>query len=193
MKTGKTRRAAVAVAAVMSAGLAATAAFAATSEAPTFKQFADSTFRDADGQYVVNGDEPALDRGDLRSIYDKMTKTPKAPKSVEDGLIINKVNGVMDKWSASQALNLTYCVSSKFGGDYNHIPVEAIFQLNFGGLYNFGPLPGSVFYSPGTPAAVDRAGTSSPPLRFATNTSVPSVASLHATPVRPAARIAIHA
>ena len=43
--------------------------------------------------------------------------------------------------------------SIKFGGDFNYIPVEAIFQLNFGGLYNFGPLPGSVFYSPGTPAA----------------------------------------
>lgn len=43
--------------------------------------------------------------------------------------------------------------SIKFGGDYNHIPVEAIFQLNFGGLYNFGSLPGSVFYSPGTPGS----------------------------------------
>jgi hypothetical protein len=43
--------------------------------------------------------------------------------------------------------------SIKFGGDYNHIPVSAVFQLNFGGVYNFGPLPGSVFYSPGTPAS----------------------------------------
>jgi hypothetical protein len=121
MKTGKTRRAAVAVAAVMTAGLAATAAaFATTSEAPTFKEFADTTFRDADGQYVLNGDEPALDRGDLRQVYDKMTKAPKG-KTVEAGLIINKVNGQMDKWSASQALNLTYCVSSKFGGDYNRV------------------------------------------------------------------------
>ena len=40
--------------------------------------------------------------------------------------------------------------SFKFGGDYNHLPVNAIFQLNFGGVYNFGTLPGSVFFQPGT-------------------------------------------
>ncbi len=121
MKTPKTRRAAVAVAAAIAAGLAATAAsVAATTEAPTFKEFADTTFRDADGQYVLNGDEPALDRGDLRQVYDKMTK-PTTGKTVENGLIINKVNGQMDKWSASQALNLTYCVSTKFSGDYSRV------------------------------------------------------------------------
>lgn len=43
--------------------------------------------------------------------------------------------------------------SFKFGGDYNHIPVDAIFQLNFGGVYNFGELPGSVFFQPGTSAS----------------------------------------
>jgi hypothetical protein len=40
----------------------------------------------------------------------------------------------------------------KMGVDYNHIPVDAIFQLNFGGVYNFGELPGSVFFQPGTAA-----------------------------------------
>lgn len=43
--------------------------------------------------------------------------------------------------------------SMKFGGDFNHIPVEAVFQLNFGGVYSFGELPGSVFFQPGTSAA----------------------------------------
>ncbi len=42
--------------------------------------------------------------------------------------------------------------SLKMGIDYNHIPVDAIFQLNFGGVYNFGELPGSVFFQPGTDA-----------------------------------------
>lgn len=41
----------------------------------------------------------------------------------------------------------------KFGIDYNYIPAEAVFQLNFGGVYNFGELPGSVFFTPGTSAA----------------------------------------
>jgi hypothetical protein len=43
--------------------------------------------------------------------------------------------------------------SVKFGGDFNYIPSQAIFQLNFGGVYNFGELPGSVFFQPGTSAS----------------------------------------
>lgn len=40
----------------------------------------------------------------------------------------------------------------KFGGDFNVLQGDAIFQLNFGGVYNFGELPGSVFFQPGTAA-----------------------------------------
>lgn len=40
----------------------------------------------------------------------------------------------------------------KFGADFNYLPLDAIFELNFGGLFNFGELPGSVFFQPGTAA-----------------------------------------
>ena len=36
-------------------------------------------------------------------------------------LIINRVYGADDKWSAAQATNLTYCVSTKFGSDYTAV------------------------------------------------------------------------
>lgn len=39
----------------------------------------------------------------------------------------------------------------KFGGDFNYIPANAVFELNFGGIYNFGPLPSSLFFAPGAP------------------------------------------
>ncbi len=85
---------------------------------PTFQEFAADTYQDADGQYIVNGDEPAGTKGDLRGFYDRMT----GPEKVrEDGLVVNTVNGQDDKWSASQALSLTYCVSTKFGTRHDDI------------------------------------------------------------------------
>jgi hypothetical protein len=111
-----------AVAAVVTLAMAPTVAFSGTSdsEVPTFREYQQQAFKDTDAQWVVNGDEPVLNIGQLRDYYDTMTST-KQQKTHEDGLIVNKVNGVADKWSASQALNLTYCVSTKFGTRYSQI------------------------------------------------------------------------
>ena len=87
----------------------------ATARSPTFQEFVASTFQDEDRGYIVNGDEPATTRAALRQFYDAMVAEPDTDV---DGLIVNRVNGQDDKWSASQALNLTYCVSTKFGADY---------------------------------------------------------------------------
>ncbi len=78
---------------------------------PTFKQFKASTFRDADGQFIVNGDEPVANKRQLKAYYNAM-------RGWDQSLIVNTVGGVQDKWTAPQALNLTYCVSTKFGSDY---------------------------------------------------------------------------
>ena len=113
-------------AAVAGTTLAVTSAFAATAVAaptgdgavPTFQEFAASTFQDLDGGYVVNGDEPATSTGALRQFYDAMVAEP---DTLEEGLIVNTVSGRDDKWSATQALNLTYCVSTRFGTDYSRV------------------------------------------------------------------------
>ncbi len=65
-------------AAVAGTTVAVASAFAATAVAaptgdgsvPTFQQFAASTFQDLDGNFVVNGDEPATSTGALRQFYD---------------------------------------------------------------------------------------------------------------------------
>ena len=107
----------VATAAIAAVGLTATSvAFATAEETPTFQEFSASTFQDTDGQYIVNGDEVAGSSGDLRQFYDAMVKTPK--HVAENGLIINRVKNADDKWSASQAMNLTYCVSTTFGSNH---------------------------------------------------------------------------
>ena len=90
-------------------------------DVPTYQQFRSSTFVDTDAQYIVNGDEPVSTDGKLRQFYDDMVTDKHTGKQLEGGLIVNRVNGQDDKWSASQALNLTYCVSTKFGSDYSRM------------------------------------------------------------------------
>jgi hypothetical protein len=85
---------------------------------PTFKEFVASTFQDEDRGFIVNGDEPATTTGDLRQFYDGLVAEPATPI---DGLIVNRVNGADDKWTATQVLNLTYCVSTKFAADYGRV------------------------------------------------------------------------
>ncbi|HEU5454128.1 MAG TPA: hypothetical protein VFU85_00430 [Nocardioides sp.] len=81
---------------------------------PTFEEFQASTFRDVDGQYIVNGDEPLAGTDALRSYYQGMVGT--APTKINPaGLVVNTVRGADDKWSRAKVGRLTYCVSNKFG------------------------------------------------------------------------------
>ena len=59
-------------------------------------------YNQLDGNYVVNGDEPATSMGALRQFYDTMVAEP---DTMTEGLVVNTVSGRDDKWSASQALN----------------------------------------------------------------------------------------
>ncbi len=98
-------------------GTTAIAGTAYAADVPSWQQFEASTYTDPSGVRVVNGDEPVDSTGELRQFYDSLTSTPKQGKTLEDGLIVNTVNGADDKWSLSQVGNLTYCVSNKFGTD----------------------------------------------------------------------------
>jgi Dual-action HEIGH metallo-peptidase len=103
-------------AALLGAALASPALAATDSEIPTFQEFHASTFKDTDQQYIVNGDEPISDTGELKGYYDRMVHG--AEDAMEEGLVVNTVGGVDDTWSTSQVGNLTYCVSTKFGSRY---------------------------------------------------------------------------
>jgi hypothetical protein len=118
MKNRTLLRAATAVAAA--AALALTLAPAATAtpaqdRVPSFGEFQASTFRDVAGQYVVNGDETIGSTKMLRDYYDEMIASYQAGDGPSAELIINRIYGVDDKWSATTARNLTYCVSNNFG------------------------------------------------------------------------------
>ncbi len=84
---------------------------------PSFEEFAAETFRDIDGMYVVNGDEVIGDEASLRVFFDSMIAGTGV--GTPDGLIVNTVRGATDRWSAGQVANMTYCVSTRFGSNYN--------------------------------------------------------------------------
>lgn len=76
---------------------------------PTFEEFRDGwAHQMEDGTWIVNGDEPLLDDQALRDFYDEVFN--------DGALIVNRVNGQDDRWTAAQVGSLTYCVSDKFGG-----------------------------------------------------------------------------
>ena len=80
---------------------------------PTWEAFKASTYRDVDGQWIVNGDEPIASEAALHAYYDKMMARP--DKFGGNQLVVNQSGGGDDVWSLSQVGNLTYCVSDDFG------------------------------------------------------------------------------
>jgi hypothetical protein len=86
---------------------------AQTTGVPTFQEFKASTYRDADGQYLVNGDEPVDGNAALKSYYEGMVGP--VQKTVATGLIVNVRGNKDDRWPDAKVGNLTYCVSNNFG------------------------------------------------------------------------------
>ncbi len=81
---------------------------------PTWAEFKASTFRDVDGVYIVNGDEPVGNVAKLRAYYEAMMDAGDL-NGGSTSLVVNTVGGTDDVWSGSQVGNLTYCVSDDFG------------------------------------------------------------------------------
>ncbi len=84
---------------------------AETSRGLTFEQFKASVYQEPEsGVYIANGDEMFEDEKELRGFYEQ---------NIQQGqLIVHTVNGVDAKWSDTQKLNLTYCVSTTFGTNH---------------------------------------------------------------------------
>ena len=76
MKRSRIGRAALATIGAMAVCVAGLTISANGAEAPSYREFKASTFRDVDRQYIVNGDEPAATDGDLRQFYKRMGFTP---------------------------------------------------------------------------------------------------------------------
>ncbi|HET9452435.1 MAG TPA: M57 family metalloprotease [Aggregicoccus sp.] len=85
------------------------------SQGLTYEQFRDelAVYEPEYGVYVANGDEAFEGEAALREFYEASIKP--------GALAIYRTSTGDVKWSASQALSLSYCVSTKFGANYTRV------------------------------------------------------------------------
>lgn len=116
----KMRSAAVVVAVVSAVGCGT----APTDTAPlSYQQFQAALYQEPDtGLWVTNGDELVETETDMQAAYLRYlgeTAVVSTEPTTRHPLIVNTVGGVDDRWPASTAVNLTYCIGSKsFGSRY---------------------------------------------------------------------------
>jgi serine protease len=75
----------------------------------SFEDFEANTYKEdfEGGVYIVNGDTPVVDKKNLYEFWESLYGA--------QALIVHTSGGTDAKWSDSQKLNLTYCVSNNFG------------------------------------------------------------------------------
>ena len=113
---------------VFALGLMATAGCTVGSDALSYEEFKAQAVVEPDtGIYIMNGDEiieteDAMFDMDQRYLESHYAAIDDGYSTLEQGLIVNRVGGADDKWSAAQAANLTYCIDSKsFGSRYSAV------------------------------------------------------------------------
>ncbi len=84
-----------------------------TWKSKTFEEFKAQVFKEPfeGGKFIVNGDTPVIDEKHLKEFFDRIQGRA--------GLTINQVNGVDTAWNNMEKQQLTYCVSTTFGENYD--------------------------------------------------------------------------
>jgi serralysin len=113
---------------VFAIGLASLAACTVGEDALSYEEFkAQAVLEEDTGIYIMNGDEIVADEAAMFDIYQRYLESHYAAvddgyATIEQGLIVNLSNGKDDRWPASTAANITYCISSSsFGSRYSAV------------------------------------------------------------------------
>ncbi|MBN1205525.1 MAG: matrixin family metalloprotease [Myxococcaceae bacterium] len=86
----------------------------------SWEEFLAGTYQEPEtGVFIVNQDEALETEAQLREYYDNYVAGGVA--SHAGALAVYYSGGKDIKWTASQALNLTYCVSTSFGSNYSKV------------------------------------------------------------------------
>lgn len=122
-------RLSIAMSVVAGFGLAA-AACSSSTDTLSYEEFKAQAYQEPDtGVWIVNGDEMVETEELMQELFDRYLWSVSEAEDRAAGIgtteqpsIVNVVNGRDDKWTASQALNLTYCISqSSFGSRYSTV------------------------------------------------------------------------
>jgi serralysin len=96
----------------------------------SYEEFKAQAYHDAETDtYVVNGDELVENEQAMREVYNGYLQTVSDVSDaeaglavIEQGLAVNRVGSRDDKWSATAAANITYCISqSSFGSRFTAV------------------------------------------------------------------------
>ncbi|WP_257455489.1 M57 family metalloprotease [Archangium lipolyticum] len=99
----------------------------------TYEEFRAQAWREPDtGIFIVDGDTPVEGEEGLRALYQDYVRDAESMGVSELGtqrapLIVNRVNGADDQWGYLRQRNISYCVSTAFGANYNTV-VQAMAQ-----------------------------------------------------------------
>ncbi len=91
----------------------------------TFTEFEKTVYHEPfeGGKYIINGDTPILNRKQLEEFFKtSIQEEPKKPSA--DELIVHQVGGLDAVWNSEQKKQLTYCVSTAFGTNYNTVVAD---------------------------------------------------------------------
>jgi hypothetical protein len=76
-------------------------------------------YEEESGLFIANGDETFRNEEELEELY--LSVAYGIDRDFSQGLAVMTSSGKDVKWSATQAQNVTYCVSTKFGSRYNTV------------------------------------------------------------------------
>jgi hypothetical protein len=94
-----------------------------TGQGMTWEQFLSVVYQEPDtGIFIADGDTPFQSEKHLREFYEQNVKNGQ--------LIVHTAGGVDAKWTDTQKLNLTYCVSTTFGTNYNRTVTDMTAAAN---------------------------------------------------------------
>ncbi|HEY5924725.1 MAG TPA: M57 family metalloprotease [Kofleriaceae bacterium] len=81
-----------------------------TNQGPSWEEFRASVYLEdfEGGHFIVNGDIAIPNEKQLYEFWESLQ---------QGALIVNRRGGADDKWSDSQKLNITYCISTNFGSN----------------------------------------------------------------------------
>jgi hypothetical protein len=99
---------------------------ASETQAPemTWEEFRANAFQDEEGKYIVDGDLAFDDEQQLKAFFDENVAAETGRS--EGGLAVYNISGTDIKWSATQARNLTYCISTTSFGTRKSAMVTAM-------------------------------------------------------------------
>ena len=108
----------------------------------SFEEFEQTIYREPfeGGKYIVNGDTTIANEKLLREFFETQIKTEPQREEFRVELIVHQVGGLDAVWTSNQKSNLTYCVSTDFGSNYQEVvnamtnagnAWEAVARVNF--------------------------------------------------------------